>query len=279
MKRATTIFGFPTTVFGLFAAAIAVALVYRKVTGNRALAHSSERALAHSSEIALAGSSARALAGAIERFVRETMERVNPNLRRPAEPLEIRRSLTIQRPRNEVYSIWRRIDELAQHMKHLDAVGIIDEKRSRWSIVLPGVDRQLEWLAEVTTEEPGSRIAWKSLPGGGVTAYVEVRFADAPRVMRFADAPRDVRFADDTRGMRFADAARDVRLADVPRESGTEVHVRLTYRPSIGRAVRPMYHVFNTLLGRLVREDVRRIKHFLEAGEIPTTEGQPVGRS
>lgn len=163
--------------------------------------------------------------------------------RKPVAPLDVRRSMTIQRSREDVYAFWRRIEALPNYMEHLDAVDLIDDERSRWTIHLPGMIRSLDWMAEMTADEPGSRIAWKSLPGGDVAADAEIRFEDAPG------------------------------------DDGTVVHVRFAYRPSTGRTGRSVHEVFTKVLARLVREDIRRVKHVLEAGEIPTNEGQPAGQT
>ncbi len=169
-------------------------------------------------------------------------------------PVDVRRSLTIKRPREEVYAFWRQLERLPEHMRHLTAVDAVDESRHRWVIDLPGVEAcgrafnrsgvegRFEWLTEITADDPGHRLAWRSLPGGDLRVDGAVRFVDAPA------------------------------------DRGTEVHVRFAYRPPGGRAGRLLSRTFGKVLSRLVHEDVRRIKHVLEAGEIPTIEGQPVGR-
>lgn len=175
------------------------------------------------------------------RIDEDVRQAVDP--RGPAGPLDVRRSLVIQRPREEVYAFWRQLDRLPQVMKHTASVDAVDEKRHRWSVDLPGLDRHLEWITEITEDEPGRRLAWKSLPGGDLLVDGEIRFEDAPA------------------------------------DRGTQVNVRFSYRPPGGPAGRLLTRSLSKLLERLVHEDVRRIKNVLEAGEIPTTAGQPAGAS
>ena len=59
---------------------------------------------------------------------------------------------------------------------------------------------------------------------------------------------------------------------------GTVVHVTLDFKPpgaglgrAVGRALQPLTH-------QHVREDLRRFKQLMEAGEVPRTDGQPAGR-
>ena len=88
------------------------------------------------------------------------------------------------------------------------------------------------WEAELTADEPGRLLAWRSTPGADVDIAGSVRFTDAP-------------------GGR-----------------GTEIKVILTYAPPGGK----VGAVAAALLGRggdrLVREALRRFKQLMEAGEV-----------
>jgi uncharacterized membrane protein len=154
-------------------------------------------------------------------------------------PAPIEASLTIGRPRQELYDFWRRLENLPQFMRHLDSVQKIDDRRSHWVGKSP-VGR-VEWDAEIVEERAGSFLAWRSLPGSRVHNAGSVSFEDA------------------TGGR------------------GTVVSVEMEASPGngLGRAVG---RVLSGVTERQVHEDLRRFKNLMEAGEIPTTEGQPAGR-
>lgn len=160
-----------------------------------------------------------------------------------ATGLHITRSVTINRPRHEVYSFWRQLENLPRFMKHLQEVRQLDPKRSHWEARLPGDVGTLDWEAEITVEEPDTRLAWHSLPGSQIENAGEVRFEDAPG------------------------------------DRGTELHAAISYNPPAGALSKAAASLFNEVFAQLVKEDLRRVKQLLEIGELPTIEGQPAGRT
>jgi uncharacterized membrane protein len=68
--------------------------------------------------------------------------------------------------------------------------------------------------------------------------------------------------------------AGEVRFGPAPGGRGTEVHVQMVYRPPMGVAMAALVYPFSK---QILHEEIRRLKRVLEAGEIPTIEGQPVG--
>ncbi|MFC6660728.1 SRPBCC family protein [Deinococcus multiflagellatus] len=87
-------------------------------------------------------------------------------------------AVTVGRPAAELYAIWRQLENLPQLMTHLQRVEVLDEKRSRWTVKAP--TGEVSWDAEITADEPGRRIAWQSLPGAAVENHGEVLFRPAP---------------------------------------------------------------------------------------------------
>ncbi|AQG82658.1 SRPBCC family protein [Spirosoma montaniterrae] len=201
---------------GLMLTALGGYLVYRGATGYCAVSHSLNR---------------------------DTSEE-----KTETDVLEISKSLTINKPRAEVYAFWRKLENLPKFMQHLESVTEHDNKRSHWvakvstgnkiARALPAV----EWDAEIVEEDENSRIVWRSVPGATVDNSGEVRFVDAP-------------------GNR-----------------GTEVHATIKYRAPEGIVGEAVLKLLNPALKQMVKEDIRRFKRLLEAGEIPTLEGQPSGR-
>lgn len=87
-------------------------------------------------------------------------------------------SVIINRPPDEVYSFWRDFNNLPRFMSHLESVRIIDNKRSHWTVQTLG-GKTVEWDAEITHDQPGSRIAWHSLEGAQVPNSGNVSFTRA----------------------------------------------------------------------------------------------------
>jgi uncharacterized membrane protein len=152
--------------------------------------------------------------------------------------VEIEERVTVNLPCEKLYERWRKLDRLPQILEHIESVHEGTDGRSHWVAAGP-LGTRVEWDAEITEDRPGERIAWRSLPGSALENDGEVRFMPAP-------------------------AGR-----------GTELTVRIAYRPLAGEALAPL---LRKLGGRQLREDLRRFKQWLEAGEVPTTDGQPHGR-
>lgn len=155
-------------------------------------------------------------------------------------PATIETSVTVYRPRQEVWEFWSRLENLPRFMRHLESVEELDDRRSRWVGKSP-VGLRVEWEAEIVDEREGHFLSWRSLPGTRVHNAGSVFFEDA------------------TGGR------------------GTVVRVQMEVSPGngLGRAVGRALAPLTTLQ---VHEDLRRFKSLLEAGEIPTTDGQPAGR-
>lgn len=156
--------------------------------------------------------------------------------------VEVREVLTVYAPRSEVYARWRDLEKLPLFMRHLASVEVRDERRSHWTARIPRDMGTLSWDAEVTEDVPSERISWRSLPDADV------------------DNAGTVHFEDDSGGQ------------------GTRVHVELTYRPPAGFAGAAVARLLNPAFSQMIKEDIRRFRSYVEAGEVPTIEGQPDGR-
>jgi uncharacterized membrane protein len=158
-----------------------------------------------------------------------------------ARPVHVERSFTIYKPVEEVYNFWRDFENLPKFMRHLRSVETRPEGRSHWEARAP-LGMSISWDAEIVEERANDYILWRSLPGGAVEHRGSVQFRNTP----------------------FA--------------GGTEIIVSLDYRPPAGKAGALFAKLFGENPEQQVREDLRRFKQLMEAGEIPTTEGQPSGR-
>jgi uncharacterized membrane protein len=154
----------------------------------------------------------------------------------PSTPVKhgivVQQAVTISRPREEVYSYWRNLENLPRFMDHLQEVRVLDEKRSTWVARAPG-GGTVEWDAAITDERPNEMLAWHSARDAQVHNTGSVRFHDAP-------------------GGR-----------------GTEVKVVLQYTPPAGALGAAVAKLFGEEPSQQIADDLRRFKSILEAGEVP----------
>jgi uncharacterized membrane protein len=83
------------------------------------------------------------------------------------------RTVTINRPREELYAFWRDFRNLAGFMENVDSITLDDNLRSRWVVKAPA-GRTVEWTSVVTEDVPNERIAWASEEGA------DIKFTDGP---------------------------------------------------------------------------------------------------
>ena len=135
----------------------------------------------------------------------------------------------------ELYAFWRDFENLPRIMKHLESVEVLDDRRSRWTVKAPA-GRTVEWEAEIHNEVPGELIAWRSLHDADVRNAGSVHFRAAPG------------------------------------DRGTEVRVVLEYAPPAGKLGAAVAKLFGEEPDAQVREDLRRFKQLMEAGELAVSE-------
>jgi uncharacterized membrane protein len=146
--------------------------------------------------------------------------------------IHVRESIRLELPIADVYRFWRRLENLPRFMSHLDQVTETSDRQSHWVTGGPG-GVTVEWDAEIINEVENQILAWRSLPGSDVVTAGSVNF-------------------DTVRGGR-----------------STQVSVHLQYAPPGGRAGAFIAWLFGREPSQSIREDLRRFKHLLEAGEIP----------
>lgn len=139
----------------------------------------------------------------------------------------------------EVYRFWRDIENLPRFMNRLESVTSLGDGRSRWVALGPG-GRPVHWDAEITSEAENQYIAWRSLPGSDIQVNGRVDFRE------------------------------------VPGGRGTMISARIEYSPSLGTSNK-LANFLNKGASFALRQDLRRLEALMEAGEIPTIEGQSHG--
>lgn len=149
-------------------------------------------------------------------------------------------SVTINQPIEILYRFWRNLENLPRFMRHLESVERVTDTLSRWRAKGPGRST-IEWNAEIINEVPNQVIGWRSIEHSDVVSAGSVNFDDA--------GPG----------------------------RGTRVRVRLQYSPPGGKVGAAVAKLLGRDPGSEIREDLRQFKQMLEAGELPTTAGQPRG--
>jgi uncharacterized membrane protein len=158
-----------------------------------------------------------------------------------AKDIHVEKSIIIDKPAAELFSFWRNFENLPRFMNNLESVTCSGINRSHWVAKGPG-GKHVEWDAEVYNEEPNEFIAWRSLEHADVVNAGSVHFNPV--------------------GGR-----------------GTEVKVVTNYNLPGGKLSALFAKLFGSEPGQMIAEDLRRLKQFMETGEIATTEGQPSGRA
>lgn len=166
---------------------------------------------------------------------------------RNAVPVEVSTRLAIERPLEEVFDAWRRLEELPAVLRHLESVEQLGDGRSRWRARTPA--GEVEWGAEIVEERRPELLRWRSLPGSQIEQDGRLSLSS----WRQGDATLlDLR----------------LRIGAGDRSGNGATGARA--RAAVAALVRPA-------LALEIREDLRRFKNRLEAGEVPTTVGQPSG--
>jgi len=156
--------------------------------------------------------------------------------------VQIEQSMLIQKSSDELYKFWRNFENLPRIMTNLVSVNNTGDRKTHWVVKAPKiVGGQVEWDAEVTGDEPGRAIRWRTAEGSTVDHVGEIRFEKAPG------------------------------------DRGTYVHVRMHYVPPAGKLGHIIAMLFDDHPATKVRDDLRNFKRLMECGEILTTIGQSRG--
>ncbi len=157
------------------------------------------------------------------------------------QSIKVEKTVTINKPADELYRYWHNFENLPTFMKHLKSVKVYNEKRSHWIANAP-LGNNVEWDADILEDRENEFISWASVEGADV---------DNSGFVRFKKAPGD---------------------------RGTEVKVVLEYNPPGGALAATVAKLFGEEPEQQIGDELRRFKMLMEAGEIATTEGQPSGR-
>lgn len=147
----------------------------------------------------------------------------------PKSIIEVKTSVLIKKPKEELYAYWRNLENLPDFMSHLKLVNEIDEKRSLWVAEGPGGLGRIEWEAEITWEQENSILAWRSLPDSEIENSGEVRFEPVG-------------------------------------SKKTIVETTINYRPPAGKAGGVAAQLLNPAFKKVLENDLKEFKNIMEKG-------------
>ena len=150
--------------------------------------------------------------------------------------LWVRTSALVQAGARELYSMWRNVESAPAWQEQIAQVVATGEQTSHW--VMRAGEKTIEWDSEILADEPGKRIAWRSIGGESENAG-EVIFEEAS-------------------GGR-----------------GTMVTVLQEFR--MGKLTSAWETFVGRNPKQAVIENLRHFKALAEAGEIPRAQSQPHG--
>ncbi len=139
-----------------------------------------------------------------------------------------RATVTIARPRHELYAFWRDFTNLPRFLPAVKRIDVIDGQRSRWTVAAPG-GATVSWEAVLVRDEPDRRIGWESEEGS------DIRNAGA------------------------------VSFRDVAGGRATEVTAEILYEPPAGPLGRAVVSMFREKPRLQVREGLERLKAMMES--------------
>ena len=147
------------------------------------------------------------------------------------------RSVTINRPRHEIYEFWRDFRNLSKFMENIEDAREVEPGISQWTIRAP-LGMTMSVKSRIVNDRPGEQIAWRSTPDSQLETEGKVSFRDAP-------------------GGR-----------------GTIVEAHVAYKPPMGALGQMVAKVFSAEPSIQSRRDLKRLKMLLETGEIATNKNQ-----
>ncbi|MDF5712012.1 MAG: SRPBCC family protein [Nostoc sp. S4] len=155
--------------------------------------------------------------------------------------IKIEKTLTINKPAEELYRFWHNFENLPRFTKHLKDVKVYNEKQSHWVTSGP-LGISIEWDADIIEDRENELISWTSVEGANIANSGSVRFQPTLN------------------------------------NRGTEVKVIAEYKPPGGAIGDAIAKLFGEAPEQQLGDDLRRFKMLMETGEIATTEGQPKGK-
>lgn len=139
----------------------------------------------------------------------------------------IRTSIHVNKPREEVYAFWRKLSNLPLFMRHLRSVEETSDTQSHWIASFPAANIRLEWDAAIVEDHPGEMLSWRSLEGSMVENAGKISFEDSPG-------------------------------------NSTLLNVVITYRPPAGQIGHRLSALLRPAFRKMVEKDIIAFKEYIE---------------
>jgi len=180
---------------------------------------------------------------AVDVLTHERLQLFNPTryVSENDRAIHVHKSITVNRPAEEVYRFWHDFQNLPRFMGHLESVQVLDAGRSHWKAKAPA-GRTVEWDAQIVTDRPNELISWHSVEGSTIMNSGAVRFTPAP-------------------GNR-----------------GTEVRVELRYEAPGGALGSGLAKLLGEEPAVQIGDDLRAFKQVMETGEVMRSDTAVQGR-
>lgn len=151
------------------------------------------------------------------------------------------RSVTVGKTRSEVFEFLRDTSKLAEVLERVQSLEQIEPNRYRWSVEGP-LGKPLQSFARLEEVRDNQQLVWVSEAG----ARLPLRCT--------------------------------ISLTDAPQGRGTEIKVVLACEPPAGVLGYAGASLLSPLLGGLLTRELRRIKQYLETGEVALSRSADSGR-
>jgi len=149
--------------------------------------------------------------------------------------INIRTSVIVNRPREEVYAFWRHLENWPLFMRHLENVDELDNNTSVWRLKMPGMD-EIRWEARIVKEEKNAELSWHSETGAPIESTGKINFSDTPG-------------------------------------NATRIDVMLSYRAPAGALGEKLSRLLTPAFRCRVLDDIQNFKHYFENMGIPKGDG------
>jgi uncharacterized membrane protein len=143
------------------------------------------------------------------------------------------RTVTVNRPRQELYQFWRQFGNLAKFMQNVRSVQSTTPLMANW-VAGAADEESVEWASVITEDIPNELIAWRSVEGSRVAQEGRVEFRDSAR------------------------------------GQGTEVTATILFKRTGGALGGLLARLFHHDPKTHTRRQLRRFKQLMETGEIST---------
>ncbi|MBY0523875.1 MAG: DUF2892 domain-containing protein [Gemmataceae bacterium] len=149
---------------------------------------------------------------------------------------KVEKSITIDRPAEQLYRYWRDLGNLPRFMDHIESV-TGEGVHSHWVARGP-MGATLQWDAEIINDRPNELIAWRSLPGADV------------------------------------DSAGAVHFQPMEKQGSTRVVLNMKYDPPAGKLGTTVARLLGFDPEAQVEENLQRFKQLMEGEKPASTRGQ-----